>query len=168
MSLGLLIAVLDDGGEHACIRSHYGGIEDELDILMLMRRYFDFLRVDIKGKLFNSIGSFLLGLELDRACYFVVVFYLDLLHDSLRVLRWNERAEVEQPLIHVEDVGFDHVLDAAGLLLILKDELLLEDGLKVLGVYSRDAGFSHKFVEDSVGLISWITILNIHCNLLLE
>lgn len=86
MSLGLLIAVLDYGGEHACVRGHYGRIEDEFDVLMLMRRNFDLFRIDIKGKLLNSVRSFLLGLELNRACYLVVVFYLDLLHNSFRVL----------------------------------------------------------------------------------
>lgn len=104
VSLGLLIPVLNNGREHACIRSHDGRIEDEFDILMLMRRNLDLLRINIKGKLFNSVRSFLLGLELNSACYFIVVFYLNLLHDPLRVLRRDESAEVEQPLIHVENI----------------------------------------------------------------
>lgn len=106
---------------------------------MFVGRNLDLLRIDIKGKLFNSVGSLLLGLKLDCACYFIVVFYLNLLDDSLRVLGRDESAEVEQPLIHVENIGFDHVFNAAGLLLILEDELLLKDCLEVLGVDSWDA-----------------------------
>lgn len=168
VSLGLLIAVFYNGREHACVRGHYGRIEDELDILMLMGRNFDLLGIDVKGKLFNSIWSLLLCLKFDRTSYLIIIFYLYLLHDSFRVLGGYESAEVEQPLIYVENVRLDHIFNATRLLLVLKYELLLEDRLEVLCIYSWDAGLCHKLIEDSIGFICWIAVLDIDCDLLLE
>jgi hypothetical protein len=89
--------------------------------------------------LLDGIGSFLLGLQLHRACNFVVVLYLDLLHDALWIFGRDEGAEVEESFIYVEDVRFDHIFNTAGLLLVLQNELLFEDGFEVLGVDARNA-----------------------------
>lgn len=80
---------------------------------MFMRRDFDLLRINIKSKLFNGVGSLLLCLQLDSACYFIIVFYLYLLHDAFRIFGRNKGSKVEKPLIDVEDIRFDHVFNAA-------------------------------------------------------
>lgn len=69
-----------------------------------MRRNFNFVRLNFKGKLFYGIGSFLFALESDIAGNFIAVFNLNLLDDPLRRFRRHQCPEIENPLIHEEDI----------------------------------------------------------------
>ena len=139
MSFGFLIPIIDNGRKHSCIGSHYGRIKDKFDILMLMWRDFNFFRINVKGKLFNRIGSLFLSLEFDCARYFVVIFNLYFFLQALCRHRGNKSAKIENSFINVEHIGFNHCLNTIGLLLILHYQLFLEYFLKIVGVNARNA-----------------------------
>lgn len=120
---------------------------------MLMRSHFYFFGLNIEGKLLNCIGCLFLCLQLHVASDFVIIDYLYLFHNALRIFGGNQRTEVENSLIHKEHIGLYHTFDLIGLSLILQNELLFKDILKALSVDARNARLSYQLVFDAVWLI---------------
>lgn len=140
MSFGLLIAVIDDGREHASVRGHYGRIKDKFDVLVFVRRYFDFFWLDVERELLDGVGSLLFGFQLNCAGYFIVVLNLYFLDQVFRRIFGGDKCtEVEDSLVDVKHVGLDHSLDGAGLMLVLHHQLLLKYPLEVVSVDARNA-----------------------------
>jgi len=78
---------------------------------MLMGRNLHFFRLNIKSKLLNSVGIFLLCLKFDNACNFVIILYFYFFDDAFWTFRRHKSSEIEHSFINIEDIRFNHILN---------------------------------------------------------
>lgn len=107
MSFRLLLSIIDNSWKNSSIRGHDGWIENQLYILMLMRRYLNFFRLNIEGKLLDCILGFLLDWKFHIASYFIAILYFEFLNNAFGWFGWYECSKIKYPFIYEENIAFD-------------------------------------------------------------
>jgi hypothetical protein len=102
--LGVLFSILDHSFEDSGILGHNLRLEGYLDISIFMRHDLHLFLEDLKTKLFGLLLTALAYVEAHCARNLVEVTDFEFLHDSIRILRREQCAEVETLLLNAENI----------------------------------------------------------------